>query len=121
MFWKKKVESVEEVKEQSIVERLFEVIGHSECPYCGHGPMIKYEPAQFKIQCFTCFRITDKADVYIDRSILLAPESRWIYDRLAAKKDESGKPLRPMSDEQYNEMFRERRKKAGLGEPVRVG
>lgn len=117
-FWKiKRVEEpvekrdlVEEVK-RDIVAELFEVVSGS-CPYCGGSPMIKYEPGQFKRQCFTCYRITDKSNVYLDRSMLLAPESRWIFDRLNNKKDAEGKTLPPMTDAQYDEMIKALRAKS---------
>lgn len=64
----------------------FEIVG-KECRWCGHGPVIRYEPEQFKVQCWTCRRVFDKADLYI--GFITKPDSHWIEKKLGC----DGKPL----------------------------
>lgn len=50
--------------------QFFTIFSERGCPWCFQGgPVIKYEPEQFKVQCWNCLRIFDKGEVYLDRTI----------------------------------------------------
>jgi len=94
---------------------LFDVVGQ-HCPLCGHGPIIKYEPAQFKYQCWTCKRIADKVEMLWSRQgVLRLPEASWIEARIKA-----GKRIPPEPDTVRDQKNKEARKELERGIERRI-